>query len=288
MTEANDQPFVNLIAPDQEPDVDEAISRNRAVTKVISKPSGPGLLELPPEIRLMIFRHLLVLPNSLPDWWGNSNEPFPDLSILRTTKFIHKEAFDVVYKENWFNIWFWQPPFLLTGFPRIINTIQNIKTQIFLGKTLWGFKEPRRDVPVLVQLGQFVGNRSVIRRELVLTLHIGHTGPRHLKWLIGALGRFSNFRTLQLNLHEYGIHHSGFFEWCEHLKTVLEPVLGNAEKFVMEDWNPTAIFLRFHPVDHQNHSRGAHDDDCDYLDGIRLGWNETLTDADDSGRPIQE
>ncbi|MCJ1263750.1 hypothetical protein MMC22_003620 [Lobaria immixta] len=287
MKEANDQSIVNLIAPDQELEVDKAISTNGAVAKVISKSSGPGLLELPPEIRLMIFRHLLVFPNPLPDFTPNSNEPFPDLSILSTSKLIYKEAFDVLYKENCFNCSFWQPPFPITRSPRTIDTIQNIQTQVFLGTTTWGFKVLRTETPVFVKLGQFVGNHSITRHHLVLVLYVGRIGPRHLKWLVGALGGYLNFRTIQLNIHEHGIPHNNFFEWCEHLKTALEPMLGFAEKFVIENWLPTAIILRFHLVDPQNHLREAHDDDYDYLDGIRLGWSETLIDADDSGRLIQ-
>lgn len=250
MTDSNDQPVHNSTAPEQEPNVEEAMSRNRAVAKVISKPSGPGLLDLPPE----------------------SDKPFPDLSILRTSKLIHREAFDVLCKENWFSDLFWNPPCPITQFPRILDTIQNIKAYMLLGKTSWGFEVPRTNEPILVKLGQSVGNHSIIRRNLFLELDIGRIDPHHLEWLVGALGKVSNFRTIQLKLYDqYGIPHNDFFGWCEHLKTALEPVLGHAEIFLIEDRSLNPIFLRFHPVDHQIYSREQDDGDCAYLDGICLG-----------------
>ena len=282
MIESNDQPFVNSTAPDHEPDVDEVKSRNKAVAKLIS--TRTGLLDLPPEIRLMIFRHLLVRANPLPDF-SQANNFWPDLSILKTSKLIHQEAFDVFYKENRFARGCWYPPFSPLRFPQIIDTMQNIETNLALGATLSGFKEPRTDVATLVRLMRLFGNRSVIRRNLVLLLYI-NPRPRPLKWLVRALGRFTNFRTITLHLCSPGfggISHDNFFEWCKHLKTALKPVLGYAEEFeYLNQLFPASIGLRFQPVDHQKQSREPDDGDCDYLDGIRLGWNETLTNTDDA------
>ena len=289
MTESNKKLVVNLTAPDH--DYEEGVSRNRAVAKVISKPSGPGLLDLPPEIRLMIFRHLLIRPRSLPDWDYSlpSGKRFLNLAILRTSKLIHKEAFDVFYKENWFDRWFWHPPFPITRSPRAVDSVQNIETFIWFDSWHFRITSPHADMRVFVKLMQLFGNHSIIRRNLLLVLYVGWlAGPRPLKWLVGALGRFTNFKKIELYLRDFEGFDNNFSECCEQLQTALEPVLGKAEEFAVKDGAPRAINLRFHPVDHQNQSRKPDDGDCDHLDGIRLGWNETLTHASDSGRPTQE
>lgn len=58
MTEPSDQPIANLTALEKEDNVDEATPENQAVANVTR--DSPGLLDLPLEIRLTIFRHLLV------------------------------------------------------------------------------------------------------------------------------------------------------------------------------------------------------------------------------------
>ena len=69
-----------------------------------------GAVDLPPEIRLMIYRHLLVRSDPLPQlgpFW--SDEPRPAWNILRTCRLIYREASDVLYTENTFHGFFWYP-----------------------------------------------------------------------------------------------------------------------------------------------------------------------------------
>ena len=274
MTESNNQPLVSSKTLDHEPDVEKARSSNGAVTEVVS--TRTGLLDLPPEIRLIIFRHLLVRANSLPGIWSDDedDESFsdhkvsPDLSILRTSKLIHREAFDVYYKENRFNCHFWSTPSPISQFPQIVNTMQNFKAAMYLGPKILD----SRDAADFRKLTQLFGNHSVIRRNLVLELHID-PNPHSRKWLVKALGPFTNFRMINLRLYFTApkVRHNDCIEWGEHIKTALEPVLGYAEEFEVLDWWRTATGLRFHPVDHHNQSRAPDDGDCDFLDGIRLG-----------------
>lgn len=136
----------------------------------------------------------------------------------------------------------------------------------------------------LLNLMHPLGNSSITRRSLVMQLFI--ETPHLLKGFARALGRFTSFRVVELHLHERYKFDKDLPEWCEYLKTALEPMFGYAEEYKidrsLDRWNTSGKNLRFHPVDHQNHS------DCDYLDGIRLSWNETLTDTDDSGKLTQK
>ncbi|MCJ1262086.1 hypothetical protein MMC22_001956 [Lobaria immixta] len=190
------------------------------------------------------------------------------------SKLIYDEAFDVLYKENRVDFWFWYPPSPITRVPRVVDTIQNIETEIFLDTAFSDSKEPRTDVARFEKLMPFFGNHSIIRRNLGLLLHVGQTDPHSLKWLVGALGRFTNFRTitLQLSSYDYWAPHNDFSEWCERLKIALEPVLGYAEQFDVQEWTSSSIGLRFHPVDNRNQSREPDDGDCDYLNWDPSGF----------------
>lgn len=65
--------------------VDKATSASQAVVTVPSIRSSPGLLDLPPELRVMIFRHLLVEPDGVDLDWGITPRRH-SLGILRTNR----------------------------------------------------------------------------------------------------------------------------------------------------------------------------------------------------------
>lgn len=284
MSESNNQPFVNPTVPDHEPDVDEVISRDGAVSKVISTSSGPGLLDLPPEVRMMIFRHLLVLPDPLMGWrssaiWlANTRDMikrgirddmgrtydliYPNLGLMRTCKLIHNEAFDVLFKENQFNLSHSNPPCPLTPFPRVIDTIQNIDIGIYMHRK--ALRRPRGDQytdwVIFVKAIHLFGNPSITRRNLLVRMSI--EVPDALKWFVGALGRFTNFVTIDLRLESW-FPPKVLFEWSEYLKTSLEPVLGYADEYKNERdcYGQSIRCFLFHPVDHRNRSREPNDAD---------------------------
>lgn len=65
MTEPDDEPVTNFTASENEPDVDEATAENQAVVNVISTRNRTELLDLPAQLRVMIFRHLLIYPDGI-------------------------------------------------------------------------------------------------------------------------------------------------------------------------------------------------------------------------------
>lgn len=96
---------------------------NRAPTR-----SSLGLLDLPAEIRLMIFRSLLVNPQDM-DVLQRGSIPRACLNVLRTNRLVHGEEFDVFWRENRFIKFPGNMCFGLKKFPRIRDTIQHVQTR---------------------------------------------------------------------------------------------------------------------------------------------------------------
>lgn len=129
------------------------------------------------------------------------------------------------------------------------------------------------------------GKRSIIRGTLTVDydfLERRYLRPLEdyliaLRWFVIALGRSTNFTTVELHALIWAVGEP-LFNLLKYLKTALEPVLGYAEDGIRE-----ANCLRFHPVDHWYRRRELDGGDwADFLDGIRLEWDENVADADDS------
>lgn len=275
MTDPNYQPVTNLIAPDHELEVEKAISRERVVSDIIPT-HGPGLLDLPTEIRLMIFRHLLFHPPGI-ETASFSTTFRPAVDLLRTNREIHREAFDILYRENRFYSYVGFAYFAPIRSPRVVHAIQNI------GINLTVYKEV---IPPsgFLELGRIYGKTSTIRGSLVIILWSFTEILHPLTWFVPAMGEFTNFKKIELELFDgYGrVSDLYLSQVCNYLQTNLEHVFGHAERFekACNEYGRRKC-LRFYPVDHQNRERNRDreqrtDDLADSLDGIRLEWNEPL------------
>lgn len=281
MTEANDQPIAKLTASGNETNIDEATSRNQAVVNASSTGHRPQLFDLPPEVRRMIFRHLLVIPDGF-DFRFLNPRPGPSINILRTSRLIYEEAFEVLYRENLFSNCLGLVTSPLTQFPRIINTIRNVHVNtLIIGRFF-----PRQDF--LRYLHHF-GGPSITRGTLTVDLLLDPLSsiPQGmlewsfpLKWFIRAMGRFTNFRTIELYCNRRGFgYHS--LHVLEFLESALEPVFGKSEHSSREGNG-----LKFHQTRYRNRRSERNDGDwADFLDGIRLKWNEDVTNAEDPEMP---
>lgn len=283
MTERSNQPVANLAASENEVD-DEAPSENRAIANVISTRNPSELLDLPAELRLMIFRHLLVYPYVLA-FGRRPLGPQPSLDILRTNRLIHREAFDVLYRENRFYDYWSSPDYSLAEFPRIIDTLQNIHIDVLLcfqhlpfltfSKCLEVFGNPRITRGTLTVDFQFV----------IADRHYWVNPPN--SW-VRVLGRFVNFRTIELQCSHVGAGTKDMDPTrkqtyhvlvLENFKHALEPVLGFGEDCIREGTH----VLRFHPIDHRNRLRQPdHGNRAGSLDGTRQEWIDDVTNADNS------
>lgn len=238
------------------------MSETRAVANLVSTRSPLGLLDLPPEIRIMIFRHLLVYPYSLANkLWPIG--PRPSVVILRTNKLVHREAFEVLYGENTFFKLFWSSYCFQNWFPRVSDTMQNIHMEIAMCRK-------SSDIQKFLTLIHYF-DPSIIRGTLVVEFLTEFSLVHPLKWFIRALGRFTNFRTIEVHVHDPLCYHRNIFHLRDYLKTALEPLLGYAQG---------CNTLRFHPLDHRKPYK-EDGDWADSLDGIRLEWKENVMDADD-------
>jgi hypothetical protein len=84
----------------------------------------PALLDLPPELRLEVYRHLLTLPAA--SRCSSREKPTISLSILRVNRQINSEASPVFYTRNMFLA----HPVLLTSFPRLRDWYPPIKESV--------------------------------------------------------------------------------------------------------------------------------------------------------------
>lgn len=297
MTEPSDEPVATFTEPEHKPDFDEATSEDQAVANVMPIRSRLGLLDLPPDLRVMIFRHLLLYPfhesvgrrSRLSDvgsvGWGSESKPSVDrLNILRTSRLMYREASGVLYRENQYN--FTKCFGLYSGcslahFPRVRDTIRNIQLDIHP----WPMRVRIMEIGQFLRLIDLFGNPSILRGTLTVCFVSIDLSFRRLKWFIRALGRFTNFQTVELYLECWNnITRRGFRdELCHlvgHLKSALEPVLGYAN-FGSHGQHS----LRFHPVHRRN--RLEEHDWSDFLDGIRLELGEeNVTNARDSETPV--
>ena len=267
MTEPSDQSVANATASESERAIDE-IPENQAVANNVTSTRSPlGLLDLPPDIRVMIFRHVLVQRHGI--CFGALRSP-PSVGILRTNRLIHRESFDVLYGENRLNNCLGTSLYFAASHPRILNAIRHIHFNLPM---IFSFRQPM--FPTVLDCMHCFGNPSMIRGTLTVGLGLDGRVAYDWKRFIKALGRFTNFRIVELRFNQYNHHLPDRIEDAlKYYEHALEPVFGVAEHRDTERFNTGSRALVFHPIDHQNSLRElAVDDWADSLDGIRLEWN---------------
>ncbi|MCJ1468741.1 hypothetical protein MMC07_007371 [Pseudocyphellaria aurata] len=252
--------------------VDSSPPETAAVGSSTPTHQARGLLDLPPDVRTRIFRHLLVDPDGV-DLGLWATRPRPRTEILRTSRLIYAEAFAVLYGENDF-LYF--PGSRLTWSPHIVDAIQNVRVDVPLGLLEQATRHFRHQAHLF-------GSRGIARGTLTVEFLVDGPGRSArplvdwfvpLRWFVAALGRFVNFRTVQLHVLRAGVRNSArSLRMLTYLEAALEPVLGLAEEGSREEKG-----VRFHPLDHWRLWKEFTDGDwADFLDRIR---GERSEDAD--------
>ena len=225
-----------------------------------STSSQLGLLFLPAELRVEIFRHLLRHDRCIStSWLSTPLEPNP--AILNTCKLIRQEALEVMYGENTFSVSWLHPEYSMLSNPLIKDTIQNVYCQVPFSNLPF-----RARIGLINTLREF-GSPETIRGTLSVVFNVNDPESNHLlPPLIRAMRRFANFRTVRiqiLDVWDQVLEDRFFLQFSGLIKDILEPVFGPAEN--LDDKSG----LVFRPRQHLT-SPPPEVDWKDHLDGIGL------------------
>lgn len=246
----------------------ESLSTNNTSSRI-------GLLSLPPELRKMVYRHLLVEDYPLSTNWPFSNSlRFP--AILDTCELIRGEAMHVMFAENTFFISSRHPKDSMLSDRQIHDTIQNVHFEALLNST------PRLTKKNFIHVLREFGSPAVVRGRLSILFRVGAAAqpPKNnlLLWFATHLPRFTNFRTMALefapNIGDLRAHDLCAL-LCDEHRCHLTPVFGPAESFA------DGRGVRFRPQTYLTSLPREADDWIDHLDGIRLDWISDLANADE-------
>lgn len=271
---SEDEPIVN----EEGQNANEAASENRPVTlevasedpsniNTVSTNSRPGLLSIPPEVRVLVFRHLLLEDRPLTtSWTGAPYQPFP--AILSAGRLFRREAFQVMFGENTFFISSMHPMRSILDSPQIHDAIQNVYFNVWLTYTSLS----QRRLSFINVIREF-GSPAITRGTLHIIFHVNGLFHDDLfNWFTRALLRFSNFRVVLIEYVDsttIGIGEDTCRALCNTHRDTYTPVFGPALSFA------NGHRLQFHPQEYLNTILPEIDVDwMEHLDGIRLSWSQ--------------
>lgn len=284
---AADQPMTDIASENDPTEIEEELNFHRAVpsenapnTTVISSGTGLGLLSLPPELRVCVYRELLLAHHPLSTYWpGSAYQPFPP--IFNTCELIRREAFQVMYGENMFYVDSMHATHSILRDQQISDTIRNVYFKARLNDS-----SPRRVRSNFVEVISEFGSPSIIRGVLSIIFRAGpYNNLCLLSWFAQSVRRFTNFRTIQIEYVAGSAHHLAE-KLCPQIRDthdlMLTPFFGPARSFA------NGRGLKFHPQEYLKSLPPEVDVDwMFYLDGIRLDWNEDPKGADVSEASAQ-
>lgn len=252
----------------------EVASENSSISNDISTGRELGLLFLPAELRVMVLRYLLLEHYPLSTYRPNSTVP----AILSTCALIRREAFQILYGENFFCTHWMHPRHSILSNRRISDTIQNVHFEGRLNER-W----PWRSRTNLIQVIREFGSPAILRKTLNVIFHVGFHHNHLLSWFTGCLRRFINFKIIRIEfVARHPVAKLACPVLCDTQEHDLTPGFGPARYFA------NACGLEFHPQDYLNSLPSKVDVDwMDYLDGIRLTWNQNPTNPDEPEASVQ-
>lgn len=236
----------------------QVASENSPTTNVVLTSSGPGLLSLPAELRVQVIRDLLLEHRPLSTYWlGADYQPFP--AIFNTCTLIRREAFEIMYGENIFNIGVLHATHSILNNQEIRDTIQNVQFEAELDEP-----PPHQSQWDFLKLIQVFGSPCIVRGTLNIIFHVG---PHHnglYDWFQGLLPRLTNFKTIRV---EFVLAADSAEDRCP--AALLAATLLNMLELTFTPLFGPAVFFRANGVGLDFHPR-------DFLD------SQDLTDADES------
>lgn len=245
-------------------DANEPEPENAGITKLTSTDNRLGFLSLPPELRVQVYRHLLLKHRPLStDWPFSTYRPNP--AILATCKLIRCEAFQVLYGENVFFVRSAEPELSILANPHVADTMQNL----YLDARLDDTSSHRRSS--FIHMIRVFGSHDIVRGTLTITFRVNARNNGMLFWFARGLPRFTNFRVIQFvflaRSQDHPAQHLAPL-LCDIQKDLFTPVFGPAISVA------DGCGLLFYPQDYLNSWPPEIDVDwMENLDGQRLDWN---------------
>lgn len=260
----------------------EVASEDPATNHAISTNTELRLLSWPVELRLIVFRFLLLEHRPLStNWMDAAYIAFP--AIFKTCRQIRREAFQVMFGENVFFVRFPRPRFSLLHNRLVVNTIQKLHVSVCLNDPSY---HPRR-LNFFRAIHEF-GSPAIVRNALNVIVYVGNATPRHLLLrYVGGLGRFTNFRNIRIEFvpdpEQLDPVGGLCFLTCRVCEDYFTPMFGPAEVFA------DGCGVQFYPQSHLSSLPPiVYVDWMDYLDGIRLDWDsDPLTNTDETDASAQ-
>ncbi|MCJ1462543.1 hypothetical protein MMC07_001145 [Pseudocyphellaria aurata] len=189
------------------------------------------IMWLPPEIRNMIYRQVLQLPEPIP-YYTPILLRHPAVQavtgILRTCRSIRRESTDVFFRANFFCVRPWVPSIDVFPSRRINDMIQNIEMEIPLSAA--ALEGPREQFMCLMRIfGQPGIERGTLRIRFLLHIRRRHDGPQpSMSFYLVALGQFASFRSVEIDLYHSQRPNLSTAKDCDRVKTALQDLLGPA------------------------------------------------------------
>lgn len=255
MAELKDQIMDDVTAPHDQ-GAGEAESENQTNFSIASEPNRLGFFSLPPELRLIVYREMLLETKICDMWWHFSPKP----PLLETCRLIYYEAFEVLYGQNTFRYYF-DPlvhpppvPFRL----RIVDTIERLVFDSVLDLTRLadGVGEEK-----LKELIREFGNPARIRQYLQMNLEYYEinlpflgmdpfpveefvSDEEPLGRYLNGVGTFTNFKTVEVDV-VYKDRRNDNPLLIQRIAKALQPRFGTSRLC-----GASGRVLQFHPHDH--------------------------------------
>lgn len=177
-------------------------------------------LDLPPELRLMIYCHLLVCLKQLA-FMKCSDPVRPSAAITRTSRLVYREAFMVLYRENQFR----HPSEYCDFSLGSVSTYQSIHIHFNMDE------EDEAAVEEFEEVMHDLGDLSIIRDNLIVQVYLddghgsddGYDSTDSLEWLAQILGQSTHFNTIELHLEPFWIGRDHFVRAFEYSNPLWRP-----------------------------------------------------------------
>lgn len=232
------------------------------------------ILYLPSEIRLLIYRFVVRLPDDIPchlpfSWRSPGMEAFT--GILHASRLIRRESIDVFFQVNFFTVnpWFMRmfPTFTVTPSRQIGDMIQNLTIEVRVS-TIPQQAQPREQfMDIINTFGDARFLRGTLRVQFCVYLPPDTTDRQSpQRFFIRRLRRFTNFRVVHIDLSYHGspVLNTAALDY---------DYIENALRFALGPARPRTIGQSMIFCPQQFLSTQLLRENVDRVGVIRLGWH---------------